>query len=600
MPAYDFYKASFGLLEDPNGLSARSDRVQSMGFLIGNEFLSFTQQFTDDDVVIRALNYLKIHYPKGLELYAFQAQKCEAKLILSALAKLDPENIVFIRGLSKFAWQLKPGQLKSPTIVFCDALFLNYFSSEAQVLGSIKHPSLPYDKIPDRVESPTLDVLCLKRSCLELKSASITLDYRIHQLLQVPLGVSLATTVQAASRQYGFDMGQLPPNKYLLWCIERAVYGGRNEVYRRYGDTLYEYDAKSFYPSCYDAPIPVGSLESWPIRRGIDNSTIISATVKVPKDLYVGPLPWRLKGRLAFPVGEFSGVWDAYELRNAVSKFRVDIIVKEQWKATERELPIAQAFINNLCNLRRSNPDIGEPLKRMANNHSGKTLQRPGEMHYRTFKQLMEMTPKEQEGWKPIDEEEFFYEKEFEPKTLQTWQRPLFGMRIRSVSRIRHLDFLVEALASGGHIYYADTDSIFTSADLHHSPDPRPGELELKAQISSGYFIRQKLYGFYEHQKGAGLKWRSKHSGWVDGDRSLYETDYAKMLRGEVIDEQIRQRLPKLSQVLDSAPTQIRRSNTSVRLKGSMPENRIYNNLDSRPICWPEDKLFIDEQFRSK
>ena len=55
--------------------------------------------------------------------------------------------------------------------------------------------------------------------------------------------------------------------------------------------------------------------KDWEVENGV-----ISCRVKVPKSLYIGPLPYRADtGRLLFPVGEFDGCWTIAELHNAVN-----------------------------------------------------------------------------------------------------------------------------------------------------------------------------------------------------------------------------------------------------------------------------------------
>jgi hypothetical protein len=96
--------------------------------------------------------------------------------------------------------------------------------------------------------------------------------------------------------------------------IKQAYYGGLSEVYIGYGENLYYYDVNSLYPFASLNPMP-GNLCSYIEAHG-DNEFLdikkdnlfgyFNCHVKTTDD-YFGLLPFRDKGLLTYPIGEFSG-----------------------------------------------------------------------------------------------------------------------------------------------------------------------------------------------------------------------------------------------------------------------------------------------------
>lgn len=111
-----------------------------------------------------------------------------------------------------------------------------------------------------------------------------------------------------------------------LWSLLRGgYYGGRTSVFRPLAGQGTQWDIVSAYPGALGrTAVPVGDPSEGGTRQATswlarDRAGIYAATVRVP-DMMVPPLPWVYDGeRIAYPVGEVSGVWTQPELAAAVA-----------------------------------------------------------------------------------------------------------------------------------------------------------------------------------------------------------------------------------------------------------------------------------------
>lgn len=540
-------------------------------------FLWFKREDDNDDVVWRFLSYLRKDFNhRGVELRAFGFQQYEALHIIESLTEHDPENLDFSnkQGLVSFAWKTE----NKPKIRFRDHLPFANWKTIADVLTKTGTEPVPHDyleKIPD--EGDELSMLAtpiqLKSNCVNLTVAALNIEYVTQKVTGASLGGSIPGGSIRAGKQLGFDIDQVPHNLLYEKQIRQCVYGGRNEVYKRYGENLNHFDVQDHYLSCHDVPIPIGRLT---LRRpNIDKGVIAKVLVKVPTDLYIGPLPYHLPmGVVGFPVGTFEGEWDMREIRNAVNNFGVEIL-KWIWQYDCKEEVVLADFAELIIAARKADPIRKEFWKRFGVCYSGKTLETPQETEISNYFSIKDFS-----GWVPLDRKnEYWFQKRERPVYVARYERPLIGMRIRTEARIRHLDRLMQAL-KGGDLCYCDDDSIFTTADLPYSADPRPGELKLEDIITRAYFIRQKLYGLVTSdgpliQKSAGYS-----------DLKLTEEDFQGLLEGRIKLLEETKGLSNLKETAKEGLHVVTRHRTE---QGKIPENRVYAELDSRPLILPDD-----------
>jgi len=404
----------------------------------------------------------------------------------------------------------------------------------------------------------------LKRDCTSL---SKVLDAFARKMIDY-FGVSPSATLSLSSVK-SFDKRFYPvknidSNEKFEQYVRAATYGGRNEIYQRYGEGLYLYDVRSMYTSCYDVAVPFGKLH-W-IVPDIDKGTIAEAKVKVPDGL-IGILPYRINGRLIFPVGELQSWWDTRELRYAAS-LGVDVTIIRQLGAEES--PLLKTF-GDYVSMLRENEKESPIWKLFGVRLSGKF----GQSRWRSeIKHVSEI--EDFGGWYPLDKLEEYHERRtYIRGSKSPYIKPAINMRIRSEARIRHLQLLLDAK----DIYYCDTDSVYTTSKLPVGEGP--GDLRLLDIAARAYFVRCKFYGYATPTD----KFIQRSSGFRDF--ALLEHDFQNLLKGKRLSHHMSYPA-HWKAILSSRKVGLVERQRSV---GSYVEfeNRISSSLDTRPIKLPDD-----------
>jgi hypothetical protein len=105
--------------------------------------------------------------------------------------------------------------------------------------------------------------------------------------------------------------------------IKRSYHGSIVSVFKPYGEKLFGYDINSLYPYCMLLPMPTGSPRPYDCSKGLEGLEIgfVEAEVTCPKDLKIPVLPLKVNingtDKLIYPTGTFSGVFYSAELKYA-------------------------------------------------------------------------------------------------------------------------------------------------------------------------------------------------------------------------------------------------------------------------------------------
>lgn len=552
------------------------------------EYFEFLRMREEDDVLWRFLCFLKERHKRStspIDLHAHLGSETENKLILDTILSHEDDTWRLpYGGTLKISWNIRPDLKRGLHINFLDAASLNSWKTIEEAAANVgaNHTQLP------EVSSRFSDAAALweigermatfrtrvEKDCLLLSACLEALERGVQDYFpDVPSKLTMAGYAQCIAQLF-YPMREIPDNKEFAPFIRATLYGGRSEVYRRYGENINHYDAYMHHTSCFLVPLPIGKL-AWMGHTSIDRGTLAEARVRVPTDWYVGPLPHRYEGHIIFPVGEFQDWWDMRELRYAAS-LGVDVTLIRQLECEEEV--VLDGFAQAMAEMRKRNTPPYEALgKKLPNLLAGKTLQRPMGTEHKNASEIDDLA-----GWLPLDSQWLIWEKtvdlEANPgKRSPPWARPQIGMRIYAEGRIKHHQIIMQALERGD-IFYGDTDSIFTTATLSCAHNPSIGDLMLKDTYPRGYFIRQKLYALVPQ---TGMM-RQRIAGYVDC--KLCEKDFQQLLAGEEVMEQHTQGLSDVHAILngDLHPVDYHRI-----LRGTMPENRIYSSEDSQPIRLP-------------
>lgn len=530
----------------------------AIGFYDGYVYREFIKENEEDDLVWRFLCFLREKCP-GIKLYAHYASKFDNKFVLASLSK-HGEVVDLEAGYLRLRWA-------EPNITFEDSFSVVPMSLERmnKMFGVEEKGKWEHEKTKppwEMQEELSTFRAYLKTDCISLSHSL----YKLCEILGTNFGqmpsISLATTAAKVFDRCFYPVDKIDPNEEYEEYIRKAIYGGRNEVYKRFGENINMYDFHWMYTSCYDVPVPIGKMR-W-IKPNMDKGTIVEATVKVPKDWYVGPLPHRIRRVLSFPVGEFTDWWDIREIRNAAN-LGVDVTIRRQLYCEEE--PILEGFGKFVGNLRHTGKT--EFWKMFGLSLSGKFGQgrwRDSIKHISKIENL--------EGYSPFDEkEEYFITKNYMSRRAP-YIKPLVSMRIRTEARLKHLKIILEALKLGD-IFYGDTDSLYTTATLPVGENV--GDLVLIGKADRGYFIRQKFYATIH--KG---RLKQKSSGF--SDLKLSEEDFKRLLSNEVLNVESHY-ITSYRRTLSDNEVQLLERGRQV--KGNMGDSRLPLGNDSQPICLP-------------
>jgi len=530
----------------------------SVGFFDGEVYHEFLKRDAQDDVVWRFLQFLQKY--GGIKLFAHCGSKYDHKFVLKSLCEHN-QKVELIAGMGKLKWV-------EPNIIFEDSYLLAPMSLAklTKMLGV--DPKLEWDHSQnlnpwEMGEKLTTFRSYQKADCITLSQAMSKLCEEIGTCFGTTPSITLATTAAKVLSKCFYDLDDVESNEEYEEQIRAAIYGARNEIYKRKGENIKVYDVHDMYISCYDTPVPVGKLV-WS-RPNIDKGTLAEARVKVPKDLYIGPLPYRHEGRLIFPVGEFKGWWDMTELRFAAS-LGVDIDIRRQLVADEE--PILENFGKFVSGLRGSSP-LSHYWKLFGVSISGKL----GQSRWRETVKHFSVV-KDFRGHAPIDKTETYFQAVEYVRGRAPYIKPAIAMRIRAIARIRHLQWLLRAHEEGD-IFYGDTDSIFTTTTL--PTGKQPGSLALINVAEKGYFVRQKLYGLIS--KGRLIQRSAGYS-----DLTLTEEDFKHLLNGGKV-EFLAGELPDYRRLLEGS--ELKWLEQKRVLTSSFSPNRIEEGDDTRPVCLP-------------
>ncbi len=536
----------------------------SVGYFDGYNYHEFIRQSEDDDIVWRFLTFLRQY--QGIKLFAHCASRYDNLFILNSLIQHE-EPLELQAGMAKLKWS-------EPNITFEDSYLLApmKLSKLCQMLDisqkeiwDVTQTQQPWEMGREKLSTFRS---YQKTDCIALSEAMSKLCGEIGKAFGVEPSMTMATTAVKTISKMFFDLQQIDSNEYVEEFIREATYGGRNEIYKRYGENILHYDIHDMYISCYDVPVPIGELR-WS-KANLDTASMVEAKVKIPEDAYIGPLPFRDEvGRLLFPRGELPYTWwDGRELRNAVDKCNVDITIRRQLNADE--VPALKEFGAYMSRLRN---DLDHPLakywKLFGIAPSGKFGQSRWKDAIRHASKV-----KNFRGAVPIDKNELYFKTIEYSKGKAPYIKPALTMRIRAEARIRHLDCLLEAHDAGENIYYCDTDSVFTTYLFPIIEKPKSGELAYLGEIQRGYFLRQKLYGLVIKdsliQKSAGYS-----------DLKLTEEDFKKLLRGGTHSFDVAD-LPNYTKVLTSGDLKLLESKR--KISAAFLPNRAEDGDDSKPI----------------
>lgn len=555
------------------------DYPLAVGFYNGNgHYWDFLRKSDSDDVIWRFLQWLGETFP-GAIVYGHYARNFDNKFLLESLIS-HGQTIGVQMGLGSLKWE--EGKIR-----FIDSNLLLKLSLDkaCKAFGIEQKLQWNHNRTKPIWEMGSKDLYSF-RAYLERDCRSLSAVYQrfvwelVNQFSISEPSSTLATTalkifevIQEVNGGRGLE--DIDSNVGAHSYIRQALYGGRNEIYNRYGEGVTLYDIRSMYVSCYDTPVPIGRM-TWVGKPRIEKGTLAEAEVWVPEDWFIGPLPYHRNGLLLFPVGKFRGWWDMVELRYAVE---IGCKVRLIRQLETQEEPVLQSFGKLLLNLRKqaSTPELSTLWKILGIQLIGKLAQG----RERTVVLHRDKIPNK-DGWEPIDRSFTYFEGVMsvngrQKRHLEKVTKPALTMRVRAEARVRHHRRLMEGLQKG-ELFYGDTDSVYTSAELETGPNP--GQLQIVDRAARAYFIMRKFYGYVTpegiiHQRSSGF------SGY-----KLSEEEFKYVLEGgSVLKENGRPTLTGLVDIIGQKNGKLKAQLIPRTIRTPFTQqNRVIEGWNTKPI----------------
>lgn len=304
--------------------------------------------------------------------------------------------------------------------------------------------------------------------------------------------------------------------------FRNAYYGGRTEVFERYGENLYYYDFHSMYPAVMKhQPYPCGDLvrtsEFKPDKLGIYKVTWTSPDPEPNIPL----LPVKQDGKLKFTNGtNVTGWYYSPEIKQAIEDGH-DIKVEKGFYWTDQQY-MFEDYINNWYGIKEESEGAMYLISKLfLNSLYGKFGQS------RTVSEVTQKTPTKEQvasgGVELIDEDIGLYSKETQVHSDYIY--PYVAGFVTSYGRLKLYRALKEA-DKKGTVYYCDTDSLIVDHPLQTSDEL--GALGLEDEVKKGYFLFPKIYAYQDPQGGHHLKAKGFKS------KDLTFEDYRNAFRGDM------------------------------------------------------------------
>lgn len=249
--------------------------------------------------------------------------------------------------------------------------------------------------------------------------------------------------------------------------VRSGYFGGRVECFRKECEGLRYYDINSSYPASMLEDMPVGEGFWWDGEPSalVKESYIgfVECDVWVPTDLHIPPLPVR-KGKLIFPTGRLSGIWEWGELQMALS---VGCEIRK-WKRSVwyEKGKLFDTYVKEIYWLRdKSNPEYKEGLAAIAKIMLNSLY---GKFGMRTERKKLYLwdDPELPEGAIPTTGSPDSLLWMATEEADASYVLPQISARVTALSRVRLYQGMMQAIAAGGEVAYTDTDSVLTTAEL--------------------------------------------------------------------------------------------------------------------------------------
>lgn len=400
---------------------------------------------------------------------------------------------------------------KYRNIKFIDTQSFCYFSvkkwGEILKLAKLPTPKCFMRKPRNSEEEREMEIYNLRDS--EITYRAIKLIQQGYNHLGGELKITASASAMDMFRRTAQKEIYFQPKRNLLEYLYKGYYGGRVEVIKRGAvSNLKYYDFNSLYPSVLsdnEFPYPNAFKYSRYINMRTINryEGVCRVKIKSPK-MYIPYLPYRVEKpekKLIFPVGEFTGYYTFFEIREAI-KLGYSVVKFYSGVIYFKKFNPFKDYMSRLYDVRRKQKLNDNPLEIVTkldmNSLYGKFAQRIDQkdeiIHESnvTFDMIREAQYIDRVG------EFFIFKKPY--SRIPAFVNPIFSIYTTAFAR----DKLYKAVCRcRDKIYYYDTDSLMTKKYFETSG--RIGELKLEFRINDGILVKPKMYIVNDKVKCKGM-----------------------------------------------------------------------------------------------
>lgn len=445
--------------------------------------------------VLYGKDFSKVFFDRE-EMVKYIFENCKNKYVFCHFAEFDFNilfgNLYYLDQNAIFNGKFITARCNG--VIFADSL--NIFPTSVKKLGDqigLKKLELPKKFLTGKVKAISKkDIIYCTRDCeIVFKALS-----EIFNLIG-----NIKVTIASASMEFFRNTYLKHPiyyNDELTQEFFKSYYGGRNEVFKLGKTESKILDINSMYPFAmknaifpnpeYLIKVTPNNMKGYTFNYILNKyEGLISCKIK-HKDHYFGFLPYKIKEKLVFPVGEFEGIWNLNELRFAIKNKIIEVESFEYIIFSKRNMksPFVE-FVNDNYEKKKNYTGIYKLIfKLILNSLYGKFAEKShGKLtYYKEFPvRLMEQYRLMNVDFKLIvfneQRNDCFIEVNKKSDKERINSIPLFSSYITSYSRIILLKGLLNYYDKGV-ITYCDTDSILIE-NLKNIPNSAElGEFKLE------------------------------------------------------------------------------------------------------------------------
>lgn len=393
---------------------------------------------------------------------------------------------------------------------------------------------------------------------------------------QVPLQTTLASQSMAMFRTQLSQTIPVLPDKIEKF-IRNTYFGGRVEIFKmRCFKHIYGMDVNSLYPHVMvKYPMPIGKPVY--VRDFRENEIgFYKADVKIP-DVYVPPMPIVDKHKLLFPYGRTTGFFTSKELE-VLQELGGDINIHYGYIFSSGFL--FSDYIRDMYERKRTAKDPMEKLiyKLLMNSLYGKFGQSRIKDKLIRVRKLSDAI-----GLKPYDPAYNLFSET--TMSRATFIIPSIASWVTSCARFELYQWLKKA--GDDHLFYCDTDSVFTDKPLPIGDEL--GEMKMEYEGEEAIFLLPKLYAIRLADGTMKIKAKGFEQAFVKSHLSF--KSFERALHGNTLDfKQTVRKFASFKESMKRNSTCISMINQSKSIQSSYDKRRVLRNLDTEAWKYPRLK----------